>query len=307
MERVIQNSLTDVPAAAAAMSAIWLLVLAGARSKRRGYAAAGLAVGIAVSLRAFYLYPALLAAGAMVAMVLLRKLALRHAAPFWIALALPIAIQFATTHARTGSWSFIDERSTKMGEELHFETTTYGYDTLLRGGGGAFRYEASQCFQASRGMADAARKHEYGEIICLLARRQWFYFGSFVRGGQVYLSAARDRGFSALFLAVNAIALLAAVSWVVRWSKHPWLLAVPGTLLGAVWAEGSLIIPESRFMMAFNVVLWLLVLAGVHDLLLRADLRLRKRRDKREPSEVAVNSGAVEGRQPLPTSARNWA
>jgi hypothetical protein len=176
-------------------------------------------------------------------------------------LAAPIALQFGVTHSRTGSWAFIDPHWTKWAEQLHFETTWYGYDTVLPASGRP--YDAVACFE-TRGFADAMRKREWGELFCILSRRQWFYFGSFLWGGKVYLSHADERHFSSAFLVVNAFALLGAVAWMLRLSKRIPLMLPPLVLLGAIWAEGSLIIPESRFVMALNVALWMFAVAGAY-------------------------------------------
>jgi hypothetical protein len=261
---LIRNSLSDLPAAVGVLASIWMLVLGTLREDKRLYVASGAALGMGVITRAFYLYPAL-ANVALVCLLTARKKPARALGlRFAIAFAAPIALQFYVTHAFTHDWSFIDRASTKAGEQLHFETITYGYDTLLPARG--YRYDAAECFHESATMADAFRRHEWGEALCLVARRQWFYFGSYTTTGKVYLTDAAERRFSTMFLAANVLAALAAVAFVFRTVKRLPILLALAAMLGCIWAEGSGIIPEARFMVVLYVAMWLVAIAFAVDL-----------------------------------------
>lgn len=97
MGGTIRNSLSDGPSACAAMLSMWTLVLAMKRKKRWLYAVAGGALGLAVIVRAFYLYPALIAAACVVLLAFVGKHSRLSAAAYCLALAAPILLQFSAT------------------------------------------------------------------------------------------------------------------------------------------------------------------------------------------------------------------
>jgi hypothetical protein len=283
MGGTIRNSLSDGPSAAVAMISMWALLLAARRKSLWLSAAAGGALGLSVLIRAFYLYPALLTAGCVVVLTFFDKKARPSTASFCAALAAPILLQLCATHANTGAWSFIDPASVAAGEKLHFETDAYGYDTLLPLRG--YYYSAPECFRHSSTMGDAIRKHEWGDAACLVGRREWFYFGSYVSGGKTYLTRAQDRHFSAPFLLANCLALGVALFWAFSRAARARLLLAPLTFFGASLVEASLIIPEARFMMAVHVALWVFALMGAHDLTLRF-----RRHPESEPVEYGIEN-----------------
>jgi hypothetical protein len=116
-------------------------------------------------------------------------------------------------------------------------------------------------------MGDAVRRGKWSDFTCLLAHRQWFYFGSFVPRGEAFLVDPAQRYFSASFFACNVFALLVTIAWLFRQVRRVWPLVVCAALLGAIWAQGSLIVPESRFLMVVHVVLWVLAAAAAHEFL----------------------------------------
>jgi hypothetical protein len=235
-------------------------LLAESRTSRALYAAAGLALGLSVIIRAFYLYPALACASVGI-LVLARKRARRPDAVFFgSAFAIPLLLQVIATHHFTGAWAFIDPAGTAYGEDLHFRTITYGYDTVLPARG--VRYDAPACFHASEGMLDAVAKHAWSEVGCLVAYREWFYFGSYTPWGRVYLSDPGERRQSLLFLLVNASVVVGASVWALKHAaRAPMVLAIL-VFLGAIWGEGAAIIPETRFLVVFYIAAWSFAVAA---------------------------------------------
>ena len=267
MSGTIRNALSDGPSACAVMLSMWTLVLAMKRRKLWLHALAGGALGLAVIVRSFYLYPALIAAACVVLLALANKQSRLPAALYCVALAGPILAQFSATHARVHSWSFIDPGTAASAEKLHFQTDAYGYDTLMPAKG--YYYRSRQCFGNVSNMEEAIREHAWGDALCLIKEREWFYFGSYVSAGRTYLSRPEERHFSLGFLLANGLAVLVAAWWAFAQRDRARLLIVPTVFYGASLAEASLIIPESRFVMAVHVVLWMFASAGIHDLVLR--------------------------------------
>lgn len=267
MAGTVRNSLSDGPSAAFALISMWVLVLAMKRKSRWRYVVAGGALGLSTIVRAFYLYPALVAAGSLVLLALFDRRARLSTALFCLALAAPILLQVGATHANVNAWSFIDPASTAAGERLHFETDAYGYDTLLPARG--YYYSAPECFRDSSTMGDAFRKHAWRDAACLVLRRQWFYFGSYVSAGGTYLARASDRHFSVWFLGANGIAAVVALFWALSDRSRARRLLVPLVFFGASLGQASLIIPEARFLMAVQVALWMFAATGAHEFVRR--------------------------------------
>ncbi len=257
----IWNTLSDLPAGGSALMAIWALVLAVSTGRRRFYALSGFALGVSVMIRAFYLYPALACVSVAVPILAWRRSTRLDGAAFAGAFAVPVLVQVSTTHHFTGVWAFIAPVATAYGEDLHFRTVTYGYDTLIPARG--FRYDALQCFRTSQGMLDALTKHAWSELSCLFAYRQWFYFGTYTPWGRVYLWDASERRESVLFFLSNvAVVAVAAAGILVRVRQTPLLVAL-FVFLGAIWGEATAIIPEARFLIVFYVAAWSFAVVAV--------------------------------------------
>jgi hypothetical protein len=259
------NSLADVPAAALALVAFWLL-LASRREGMARHVGAGLALGGAVSLRAFYLYPALAAAVALVGLSFWPRQAMARApaaaAAFTAVLLAPILLQAGATHARTGRWAFLDPEIAEIHTQIHFKTTAYGYDTIASGPAThGLPYEAPECFRRGEVFQKALNTGHLRAVACLLARRQYFYFGSFAGAGRVYLGTPGERHFSPLYLGLSVAGMIAGLA--VAFARTSGSVALPPLVLAvALWAEGSVIRPEGRFLMVTQVALWALALAG---------------------------------------------
>lgn len=260
---LIRNTLSDLPAGGSALIAIWTLILAASTRRRPLYAASGLALGLSAMIRAFYLYPALACASVALPILAFRRSSRVEALLFASAFALPILLQLSATHHFTGHWAFIDPAATAYGEELHFRTVTYGYDTVLPMRG--VRYDALQCFRTSQGMLDAIAKHAWSEVRCLVGYREWFYFGSYTPWGRVYLTDTSERHPSVAFFLSNVAIVAAASVWILlRARRMPLLLSIV-VFLGAIWGEATVIIPEARFLITFYVAAWAFGVAAMID------------------------------------------
>jgi hypothetical protein len=260
---MVRNSLSDLPASVAALLSIWAIIVAAARGNLWLYPTAGLALGLSAMTRVFFLYPSLACAGVVLLVAAWSKEMRWRGVLFFSVFMIPILVQMFFTNKFTHHWAFIDPQSAAYGESLHFETITYGYDTLLPARG--FRYDAPQCFAKSFGMADAVRKHAWGEALCLVAYREWFYFGSFTSGGEVYIPEVTDRHFSVPFLLANVASVLIGAIWVLGHARRRPLLFAVFVFLGAIWGQGGAIIPETRFMIAFYIGAWILAIGGLTE------------------------------------------
>lgn len=258
---LIRNTLSDLPAGGSALVAIWTLTLAASWRKRPLYAAAGLALGLCAMIRAFYLYPALACASVALALLAWRRNTRVEALLFASGFLFPILLQMTATHHFTGAWAFIDPTATAYGEDLHFRTVTYGYDTVLPMRG--VRYDAPECFRTAEGMLDAVAKHAWSEVSCLVAYREWFYFGSYTPWGRVYLTDTSERHQSVALLLSNVVVVTVASVWILlRARRMPVLLSI-FVFLGAIWGEATAIIPETRFLIVFYVAAWAFAVSAV--------------------------------------------
>ena len=144
------------------------------------------------------------------------------------ALLTPLSLQVARTVAHTGNWSYLDTRAHQwyMGPR-HVNSALYGYDTIVppwRGpdptrpasnpdlvtlyDGWAAGYDGRSCFKDSHtGLLPALRHGDLTGALCLLVKRQFFYFGSYARLGLVYLPSPDTRVWSRWLCVLNIVPL----------------------------------------------------------------------------------------------------
>ena len=271
------NALTDVPAAVLALLAIWLFIL-GVVQEGLGYPiGAGVALGLATITRAFYLYPALLAAGGWLLVAVVRRQRRLAALLFLLGAMAPAVGQVALTHSRVGVWSFIDPGKTEWAKRLHFKSRFSGYDTvLLPAPPHPVRQDAGSCFSRSSDVLDAIEKRDLTAVACVMLRRQYFHFGSYSRWGAIYLTSATERQFSLLYFFLNLLlAVLAAAAFAV--SGRPRAMLVPGLLMAGILFQSSILTPEARFLMVIQVGLWSVALGALPTLAEVARRRWRAR------------------------------
>ena len=261
------NALSDVPAACFALIGIWFLILGIKKAKVWLYAISGLSLGLAAFIRAFYLYPVLLTALCIMIAFVYYKFQPRIGVVFFIAmLGIPILYQFQSTYRHTGQWSYLNEAATAPETEIHFTRPQYGYDTVSMA---PYPYDASNCFKEPGGLKGAVQNKDLYGILCIFVKRQTFYFESHAFPfNQVYLLSPNERVFSPLILILHG-AVLAWVFYFVWHSKVKSLFFIPAVLIGSIWMEGTLIRPESRYLMVLYVFLWVYGLWGAYFYLCR--------------------------------------
>jgi hypothetical protein len=255
--------LADVPAAACALSAVWLLLLAVLKDKAWLYPLAGLALGLAVCLRAFYLYPALLA----LAISALLVWPLRRTSPSaWTGLALlvlgPILMQTALTHRHTGVWSFLEPKNSAYYQASEMGTTAYaggnisgqpvyGADPVADR---MLWYDCTGCFNGPPGWDKALLRGDLLGMAHLALRRAHFYLGSW--SYQPVLPEESDRHWSIFILLANLLAFGLAIR--LCWRGGLAVAAGPLAILAASSALAVVIHPEYRFLMGPLTGAWVL-------------------------------------------------
>jgi hypothetical protein len=247
------NSLSDVPAASVTLIALWWLILGDRTDRVWMRVAAGAALGLAVTLRSFYLYPALLTALASVGYILCCKRAV--AAVFPLTLVLPILCQYGATHSQTGTWSFIDHRLTASIEEMELRRSFWGYDTLLIGDNSAQELPYTGC--APGGLREVMRTGDVTGAACLVGKRLYFYFASYTPGNKVYLTSAAERVFSPWIALTHAV-WLAFAAYAALKAPRTTSLILPCVLVAFILLQGLIVHPESRYLICPYVFLWTL-------------------------------------------------
>ena len=277
------NSLSDAPAAALALSGLWLTCITIV--ERRGLVAAsasGLLLGLSVFMRTFYLYPVLLFAAVYAAIAVYRKVAAVSAMALVVALLTPLSLQVASTFAHTGTWSYLDSWVNQwyMGPR-HLTSTLYGYDTIVppwRGpdltrspsspdlitlyDGWAAGYDARSCFKGRTGLLPALRDGDLAGALCMLVKRQSFYFGSYAMLGVVYLPSPDTRVWSPWLFVVNIVPLALTLYWLLI-SADRVVGVLAFMLLSSMWLVATYGPPEQRFFATIHITMWVIALAAV--------------------------------------------
>jgi hypothetical protein len=257
-------ALADAPAALLALCGCWLLL--GTERKPVALAAAGLLLGLAASIRAFYLYPLL---GCLAAYFLLWAVdRSRRPVELLLLLALlPVAMQFAVVFERSGRLTYIDPEQQRKWADFHLRDSAAGYDTLLPVE--AFRWP-SHCSEDDAGFLDAWERADAALGLCLLQRRLTFYFGS--HATQTFLEAED--------LDLHQFVGVTTLQTNVR-SALVWINAAPspdgrnaGVRMEPVGEQGDLgvefvIVPEQSTDYVFSVWAWSLQVEAIELLFLR--------------------------------------
>ena len=156
------------------------------------------------------------------------------------ALLTPLSLQVARTVAHTGNWSYVDSGATPwyMGpRHVNLNSALYAYDTIVppwRGpdptrppsnpdlvtlyDGWAAGYDGGSCLKDSHtGLLPALRHGDLTGALCLLVKRQFFYFGSYARLGLVYLPSPDTRVWSRWLCVLNIVPLAVTRGRPRRW------------------------------------------------------------------------------------------
>lgn len=179
------TTLSDPPSSLCLLNGIWLLLLSGlvVDNKRPWLIIlAGLFIGAAVWIRAFYLYPVL--AGVIIgniAILFSPQRKFRHCL-LLCALILP-GYQFFKTYQAIGELAYLDGDRSSYWTDIHLKSTNIGMDTL-------FQYRqyssAPRYCNINFGLRDAVQQRDYASLLCLLENRAAFYLATYRSATYIY-------------------------------------------------------------------------------------------------------------------------
>jgi hypothetical protein len=234
-------------------------------------------------MRTQYLYPVLVFGTVYAAIALYRKIPATNAMALLVALLAPVSLQVARTVAHTGNWGYLDKWATQwyLGPR-HVTSTLYGYDTIVPAwappdparpasnpdlvnlyDGAAAGYEGRLCFTDSHtGLLPALWHGNIKAALCLLVKRQSFYFGSYARLGLVYLPSPDMRVWSWWFWVLNLVAL-AITLYRLPISADRRVGALVLVWLSSIWLVATYCPPEQRFFATFHTAMWVIASATV--------------------------------------------
>lgn len=177
-------SLSDMPASLMALIGIWLLCLSQHRHRLGLQCLAGLCLGIACSLRTFFLYPLF----GMLALWLLLTLAqtgndsrnLRITALAILSALIPVGLQYSATLQQSGVFSYLDSSWASHWSSRHLDDSASGYDTVSFA---PYRWYQSPCRdatnEAAKSVALSVAERDPAALACLMLGRLYFYLGSY--------------------------------------------------------------------------------------------------------------------------------
>lgn len=292
---VLFHTLSDAPAGLLALIALWLCLLARpeARPIPGGMLVAGVLLGLAAWLRAFYLYPVLVSLVVFVAVWWSTRARSSRAALSILVALVPIAAQYVVIYETTGHVGYLGQAQTSAWSTTHLASSALGYDTVIPGAPGALgmslesylvqvrhlpahfatagaptvsytgtgKYWPSGC--RNGGLLPALRALDPGQAACITLGRLWFYLGSYA--STTYLRDPGVRSFSVVFFLVNSLALVAAVyaaTASIREGRYPGQAAALAFVAVCV-VQSLAIIPEQRFFVVGHAAMWLLAAAAV--------------------------------------------
>jgi len=286
---VMFNSLTDAPAGLFILIAISLLLLHKGRRSWLSLGIAGALLGLAVWMRAMYLYPVVIVV-AVFLVLWVKNRSRRLGELTFIAALIPILLQFGATYHVYGDVSFIAREWTAWNLRAHVGSAVMGVDSLLPNSvlPGRFYVWPSSC-GVENGLLGAWERKDVAGAICLIADKVRFYLGSYSPRAYTYIGDETQQGdipkdkirvWSNGLLALNALATVGAAWFFVRKRR---ILGVGGfitMLLSAlIFGQGLLTLPEQRFVVVFHVVTWVAFLTSI--LVLLAESRAIKAMSKR--------------------------
>ena len=277
------NSLSDAPAAALGLSGLWLACITVVEHRGPVTAgASGLLLGLSAFVRLSYVYPVLIFGLVYTALAVYRRRVSAGNAVALLALLLsPLSVQVGRTFAHTGAWSYSDPSVNVYVVSLHPQSTLYGYDTIVppwKGpdpgrppsnpdlvalfDGAAAGYQAPACFMGRTGLLPALRHGDLAGALCLFAKRQFFYFGSYTKLGLVYLPSPDVRVWSWWLCVLNIAAIALTFYWSLILAGRE-VGALVLALLSSVWLVATVPPPEQRFFAAVHITMWIVALATV--------------------------------------------
>lgn len=171
------TSLTDTPSALFALIAVSCLLISGMNEKISPWLIgfAGILMGAAAWVRAFYLYPFLCVLGCAVIAWLFAPRRRMGLLPIFLGL-IPIFIQFQKTYEHHGYWSFISQEKRDNWVDEHLNNSLVkGYDTLLPAKGHRWPYNCN----SSHGPWAALTSGYLQEAACFYSGKLDYYLGSY--------------------------------------------------------------------------------------------------------------------------------
>jgi hypothetical protein len=174
------NTLSDPPANLFLLCGIWLLMLAHFNSSRdlaveMQYLTSGLCMGLAVWLRAFYLYPVII--GLAIYLILWAFSKNKQYERLLLLLALlPVGVQVITMHKAYGSYSYLQEETTSSWSSTHLNQPFVGYDTIFPRAD--YVWKPQHC-DSKVGILNGLKAMDFKSLACVISGRLYFYLGTY--------------------------------------------------------------------------------------------------------------------------------
>lgn len=173
---VLHTSLSDTPAGLLALIGTWLLLMSpeGIKTQILTFGMAGLALGLAAWLRAFYLYPVLLGLAFWLFLAPWKDKNSRVYLTILTAI-IPIGAQYCATFNASHTISYLEPEISSDWSMVHLDSTITGYDTIL-----PFDYHTwyAPCKIYSSPLR-AIQTVDIKSMACVIAGRIQFYLGSY--------------------------------------------------------------------------------------------------------------------------------
>ncbi|HNI38177.1 MAG TPA: hypothetical protein PKZ68_07765, partial [Pseudomonadales bacterium] len=174
------NSLSDPPASVMLLLGIGCMVLSGIQGGQSVVRAgqiffAGIFLGAAAWLRAFYLYPVLICVFVYLLLWIIgsnrqwKELLI-------LAALLPIGIQFSVMYRAYGTIGYLQQDMQSSWTQTHLNAPFTGFDTVMPRNG---HFWFPQHCEARVGILNGFAQHDYQSVACIIIERLRFYFGTY--------------------------------------------------------------------------------------------------------------------------------
>lgn len=188
---VLFVALADAPAGLLGLIGLWLLFLGWQRGTGLSLlllGMSGLLLGLAVWIRAFYLYPLFVLLALYLLLWVLRPS--RRWVEWMLVLALlPVGTQYAMTWQRYQQFSFIAPSDSRQWSVAHLRDAAAGYDTVMPGD--SYRW-FPKCAFGVNGLKGAWERKDIAPAWCILSSRMAFYWFSDARMTYMNLGDQRN-------------------------------------------------------------------------------------------------------------------
>jgi len=292
----LYTTLTDSIAGLLFLLAIWSLFL-GNTGKGWLILTGGVLLGLSAWIRAFYLYP--IFGGLLIFFIYWLTTQPKNFKTLLVFIALlPICSQYLATYNHTGKISYLSPKDNKKWTKIHLSSTASGYDTLIsiqspfapleeiliqRGhlpnnylthtmkaekdkntAHGSFLKNKIECIDS--GMLIMMKNFNICGTLSLTYERIKFYFGSY--SSSAYVTQKNPRVHSWPFLLSNTFLFILAIIYFINLTathKHSAMLI--GSILTLIFAESLVIIPEQRFIIALQAIIYIFSLFQIFIIL----------------------------------------